>query len=284
MKVAVFSDIHSNYLVFEKAYNDALERGVGFFLFLGDYVTDGEDANKVLDIIKSTKGHVINGNREVLLMDYHINKSPDWDTYMQYWNLKHGYQVLTDENIEYLAALPFYKEITINDKKILMAHSTPYSPKGLMLADNYEMFDKILDEYDCDLYLFGHTHKSYDIVYRNKRLINVGSIGLPTDGLPFKYGILTIDGDIEYEPIGIDYDYAKLEKHYINSGYYQEVTIWCKTLLEVFRIGYDEPQDLIDYMMNICKERGIDSSKGAPNEIFIEASENYKKAKENIDE
>jgi len=40
MKIAVLSDIHSNYHAFSACVNYALEKEIANFLFLGDYVSD----------------------------------------------------------------------------------------------------------------------------------------------------------------------------------------------------------------------------------------------------
>jgi len=275
MKIAVFADIHSNFPVFNKAYQDSLTKNVDMTLFLGDYVTDGFEADKVIDIVKNTKGYAINGNRDTAIIEYHKNKDPKWDQYMQYWNMRYGYNCISKENIEYLETLPIYRVITLADKKICMSHNTPYGLRGLVFGDNYEMFDKLIEDYDCDIYLFGHTHKSYQVEYKDKLFINVGSIGLPTDGLPFKYGILTISDKVEYEQIKIDYDYRELEEYYKNSDYYKEVKIWCSLLLELIKYGDDHTQYFLDQTFAICDELGIDKSEGIPNEIFEESFKKY---------
>ena len=275
MKIVVFADIHSNLPVFNKAYQDSLTKNIDMYLFLGDYVTDGYEADKIIDIIKSTNGHAINGNRDVAIVEYHKEKNPNWDKYMQYWNLKYGYNCLKQDSIEYLETLPIYKIINIGGKKICMAHNTPYGLRGNVLEDNFEMFDRLVDDFDCDVYLMGHTHISYNIEYKDRQFINVGSIGLPTDGLPFKYGILTISDSIEYEQIKVDYDYNELENYYKNSEYYKEVTIWCSILLELLKSGADHPQFLLDYAFAKCDEKGIDRSEGIPNDLFEEYANEY---------
>lgn len=52
MKIAVLSDIHSNLLSLEMALDSLMKENVDKIFFLGDYITDGEDENKILKIIK----------------------------------------------------------------------------------------------------------------------------------------------------------------------------------------------------------------------------------------
>ncbi len=275
MKIAIISDIHSNYLVFKKAYEDALSKDVDLFLFLGDYVTDGFDANKILDIIRSSNCYAINGNRELSLIEYRKNKDARWDKYLQFRSMKYGYESLNQENLEYLQSLPIYKILNIASKKVCISHSTPYNVRGDVSSDSFEVFDKLIEDYNCDVYLFGHEHKCYYTEYKEKIFINAGSIGLPTDGLPFKYGILTIDGDVKYEKIGIAYDYDELESYYKNSDYYKEATIWCSLLLMTMKSGENHPQYFMDYVCTKAKKENIDISYAIPDELFINSYKEY---------
>ena len=70
MKIAVISDIHSNLLAFNFALENAEKEKVDSFLFLGDYITDGENGNEILNIIKEKSNYVILGNREKYILNY----------------------------------------------------------------------------------------------------------------------------------------------------------------------------------------------------------------------
>ena len=51
MRVAVLSDIHSNYYAFKACYEDAVKCGAESFIFLGDYVSD----------LSEEEGHIRDG-------------------------------------------------------------------------------------------------------------------------------------------------------------------------------------------------------------------------------
>ncbi len=182
MKIAVFSDIHSNYLVFKKAYDDSIIRKVDMYIYLGDNITDGFDGSKILDIIKNSKGYSINGNREVSILNYHFNKDSNWDNSIQFESMKYGYESLSKENIDYISTLPIYNIIDINGKKICISHGTPYNVRGRARKDSTILFDDLIKDFNCDIYLFGHEHDYYYTKYKNKYFMNPGSIGLPSDG------------------------------------------------------------------------------------------------------
>ena len=75
MKIAVFADIHDNYLVFKKAFSETKDINIDKYIFLGDHITDGFDSNKILEIIKNSDGDAINGNRVKRVYNWNINNN-----------------------------------------------------------------------------------------------------------------------------------------------------------------------------------------------------------------
>ena len=278
MKVAVFADIHSNYLVFKKAFEETKTMNVDKYIFLGDHITDGFDNNKVLEIIKNSKGYVVNGNREVSIIEYHRNKNEDWHKYINLYSMLYCYESLSAENIRFIESLDIFKIINLDDKKICLAHSTPYNVKSDVFEDSYEVFDNLIKDFDCDIYLFGHEHKCYHTIYKNRHFINPGTIGIPTCGLPYNYGILSIEeGKIEFKHMNVEYDYEELHSYYTSSDYYTAAKAWCDLLLAVMKDGEDHPSNLINTIIKKAGEKNIDVSKNIPNELFMETYEEYMK-------
>lgn len=50
-KVALMSDIHSNYHAFKACYEDAVKCGAACFIFLGDYISDLAEPQKTMDLV-----------------------------------------------------------------------------------------------------------------------------------------------------------------------------------------------------------------------------------------
>jgi predicted phosphodiesterase len=279
-KIGVFADIHSNYLVFKKAIEDAKSKNVDLFLFLGDYITDGFDDNKILDIIKNLNMHAIIGNREQSIIEYDKFKDEDWLKYDQYKSMFYSYKNLSKDNLDFIKSLDICKIINVDGRKICMSHSNPYKTRGYITEDSFEEFDKFINDFNADVYLFGHEHKYFNTTYRNCEFINSGSIGLPTNGLPFSYVLLTLNDNITVEKIGIDYDYDELEKYYKQSEYYDFATIWCKLILRIMKEGYDFPYYFINKIKEIAQKDNIDVSKNIPNELFKKCYEDFIENKE----
>ena len=55
MKIAILSDIHSNYVALEECIKYALNNGIYTFVFLGDYVGELAYPQKTMDILFSLK-------------------------------------------------------------------------------------------------------------------------------------------------------------------------------------------------------------------------------------
>lgn len=277
MKVAVIADVHSNYLCFKRAIDDAIKRKVERFIFLGDYTTDGFDADKVIKDIKKLDYYAINGNRDLDMLDYHNNKYEDWDKYLSYSSKKYGYDCLSGESIEFLQGLDIYKIITLENKKICMSHSSPYSVRGDVYKDSYDMFDKLIEDFNCDIYLFGHEHKSYCTYYRGRYFINPSSVGLTSCEIPFKYGILDInDNSINYESIDINCSYDELLDYYSSSDYSKLVKEWSFIILQCFKDGGNHQTWFSQMIRKEAEKRGIDISLNIPDDLYLEVFDKYK--------
>ena len=276
MKIAVMADMHGNYLVFKKSYDDAISRNVDLFFFLGDYLTDGFESNEIVDIIRNSNCHSIKGNREIVILENHLYNNKSWNRYDQLSNFKFASETISKDNISYLNSLDITKVVEVEGKRICLSHGSPYLVNEHVISDSYETFDRIIEDFDCDMYLFGHQHKFFHTEYKNRQFINPGSIGLPTDGLPFKYGIITIENDnVNYEKVEIDYEYEMLEKHYKNSSYYREGRVWCELILMIMKTGINHPILFQEFAYKKAFEEGIDVSVAFPNEFYNKAFEEY---------
>lgn len=235
MKIAVLSDIHSNLIAFELVLNSLKKENVDKIVLLGDYITDGEKGNEVLNIIKKLKTkYVLLGNREKYILNY----SPERKNYNNYKTIANTYHSLTKENMKYLKDMKEYFLLEVNNIKILMLHGDKYINK----TDNLNSaFDLIISEFDFDICLFGHTHQYLNKKYKGKVFLNPGSVGQPTDTPTYKYCIMTINDDIniDVKEFNVKDTFHRLEEEYKNSIYYKENYVWSKLLLYTIRDSND---------------------------------------------
>lgn len=262
-KIAILGDIHSNFLLLKKALQDIEERGIQNILFLGDYITDGFENNKVLDIIKKYK-YVIAGNRDLSVANY---DGTSWENSEQYKNMLYAYNDITKENLEYLKSLPNYMIVYINGKKLCLSHGTPFNSRDIVFHNSFAIFDKLISSYNCDIYLSAHTHEAYYTNYKNKIFLNPGSITLPSDSPTSKYGILDLKNMV-YEQVSTPYDFTELRNYYLNTNYFKNNREWCNLLFNVNETGIDYICKFIDFINEKAVMENINIKNNIPNTLW----------------
>ena len=232
MRLAVLSDIHSNLIALNLAIDDLKKENVDKICFLGDYVTDGENDNEILGIIKNISDYTILGNREKYILDY----SPLKKNYNNYKTIHTTYNNLSKDNLKYIESLKDYYIIKVKDFNILMIHGNQYYSD----KDNIEeVFDKIINDFDFDICLFGHSHKYLYRKYKNKIFINPGSIGQSNDYSSYKYCIIEIIDEINVilKEFNVKESFDKLVNYYKKTKYYKDNYIWASLVLYTIRDG-----------------------------------------------
>ena len=117
-KIAVLSDIHGNYIAFQKCLEYVLGMGIRAFIFLGDYLGEFPYPQKTMEILYSLKEKYtcffLQGNKE----DYWISRKYDKNCVWKNGNstvgaMKYCYKNLTDKDIGFFESFPLCREITL---------------------------------------------------------------------------------------------------------------------------------------------------------------------------
>lgn len=262
-KIAIIADIHSNLFLLKKHLDDIQKRNITEICFLGDYITDGFENNDVINLIKQYK-YVIAGNRDISVANY---DGFSWNNSDQFKNMLYAYNNITAKNINYLKSLPHFKIITLNNKKICLSHGTPFNTREIVNHNSFDVFDRLIQGFNCDIYLFAHTHEAYCTNHKNRLFINPGSVILPADGPSSKYGILDLD-NMSYEQIAIPYDFEEIKKYYINSDFFLQNREWCNIIIYTNEMGIDYMCAFIDFIREKSKKENIDIKKSIPNDLW----------------
>lgn len=249
LKYAVMSDIHCNLTIFNILIDDALKQGVTNFLFLGDYVTDGTRGNEVFDIIKQHNGHAVLGNREKYIKTFQKNIK-EFNSKLN--NSALCYDSLSADSLRYINSLHELEFININGQKLLMLHGDGFDFENM---DIRLFYDKLIQEYDFDICLFGHTHTRILNIYKNKTFINPGSVGQPLDGNGFSYCILEIyDGkqpSVQYKTINIDRKILNfIKQDWIDSKFYENNVEWCELIMASISNSFNYVSLFMEYFNN----------------------------------
>ncbi|NOT37993.1 MAG: metallophosphoesterase family protein [Saprospiraceae bacterium] len=238
MKIALFSDIHSNLPALE-AFFKSLETTKPDALYcLGDLVGYNIWPNEVINEIRKRNIPTIAGN-----YDFGVGRSSDdcgcaykteEEKMMGVESISLTNKLVQSEERQYLRTLPAHIQVEYqlnNDHLyLLMVHGSPRKINEYLFEDREEKsMLRILEASNADLLFFGHTHKPYHRLFEYdkdgqkafRHAINLGSIGKPKDGDPRGcYALLTINEtsskydkeSITVEFIRFDYDIEKAAK------------------------------------------------------------------------
>ena len=280
---AVFSDIHSNHSALQACIDYAVGRGITNFVLLGDYVTDCPYPQKTMELIYVLKEYfntyIIRGNREEYIMNFKKLGAGDWRKGSSSGSLLYTYQNLTDRDFNFFDSLPnygIYKEKGIPGFEY--CHGSPTNTSELLFREKRNT-KKTINNLKTNVLLHGHNHVQETYVYRGKKAVNPGSIGVPWyhDGKA-QFCILHGNGKSwEEEYIQIDYDRKEILKEFEESGLCEMAPAWAAVTMHTIRTGIDLNQTVLLRAMRLCEqERGSVKWPNIPEKYWaIALKENY---------
>jgi len=198
-RVAVITDIHGNLPALAASLQAIDAIGVDALYCGGDLVGYGPHPNDVCRLIEGRGIPTIYGN-----YDYAIGRDLD-DCGCAYvtahdrelgqrsvaWTLAH-----TDQRSkEFMRALPFDLRFELGEQRLRLVHGSPRKVNEYLFEDKpAHTFERIAAGADCDVLVFGHTHKPWIHAYGGVLFVNCGSVGKPKDGDPrAAFAILDLD-------------------------------------------------------------------------------------------
>ncbi|MFP3951341.1 MAG: metallophosphoesterase family protein [Candidatus Bathyarchaeia archaeon] len=211
MRVAVLSDIHSNFHALKAVLNDAEGAQVDETYCLGDLVGYGPHPNRVIEEIRKRGIPTVQGNYDEgvgLNLDscgcaYTTEREKITGDISLEWTRNNT----SMENKRFLRELPEEIHKVIGDYKALFVHGSPRRNNEYLYSDRpLTSLLRMLEPLDIDALIFGHTHIPYHRTVAGIDLINVGSVGKPKDGDPRAcYAIIDINEEVEVEFRRVDY-------------------------------------------------------------------------------
>jgi len=187
VRIGIISDVHCNH----EALRIALDRmgQVDELLCAGDAVYQFRFSNEVMRLLRERGARCILGNHEEVLLGHwgERARSAEW--------------VRRDE-LGYMSQQPSRLETTVDGKKLVMVHGSPFEPRNEYIYPNSASLSR-LGEVDADYVVLGHTH--YQMAERVGRVlvINPGSGGEARDArnaFQLSYAVLdTQTGEVTFE-------------------------------------------------------------------------------------
>lgn len=211
MRIAILSDIHSNYYALEAAIKDIEKSNIELIIINGDLVTDFPYPNRVIDeILKLNNKYklvIIKGNRE----EYLEAQIDDGITSLN-GSIKYTYNSLSEDYRKLLSSLPY--SYTIDD--IYIAHASDNNTKELFFYDSPNTKEYI-KRMNYKMIVCGHSHVAFSLSYDGKIFINTGPLGHLNNSFNGTYLIVDTK-TYEYEHRFINYDLDKCFNEFKESG------------------------------------------------------------------
>jgi putative phosphoesterase len=168
MRLGIVSDVHNNV----EALTYALEclAGCDLVVSLGDLVSDYRVLPRIIRVAQGTGVVGIRGNHEKSIL------------------MHPGSQLrerIAPDDLAYLEALPAQRQLTLDGRRVLVAHGAPWDDPAdyrchYLLARDPAAVAK-LSATDADLVLVGHTHLAMSLRAGSVLALNPGSCGEARD-------------------------------------------------------------------------------------------------------
>ena len=235
MRVAVLSDLHSNYHAFKACYEDAIKCGAEMFIFLGDYVSDLAEPQKTMDLVYEIQSSYptvcLRGNREGYMLECEKGNS----TFVRgskSGSLLFTYEHMRKKDLEFIRGLKISDTIEIEGIRIEIAHAAMDNDRYYFDSNDGHTAD-IFPQMKCDYLLTGHSHKQYIQRNADKTIINPGSVGIPQGGTQHpKYALLDIaKGNVSCQLREVPYDMADAIRSQFASGLVDYAKYWAIGIL-----------------------------------------------------
>ena len=189
MRLAVITDVHGNVPALHAALARAEVLGVDEIYCGGDLVGYGPQPNEICRMIEERAIPTIYGNYDYAIardLDdcgcfYPTPRDREIGQSSVAWTLAH-----TDERSKrFMRELPFDLRFELAGTRVRLVHGSPRKVNEYLLEERAaSTFERIAQMADCDVLLFGHTHKPWIKEYGGVLFVNCGSVGKPKDGDP----------------------------------------------------------------------------------------------------
>jgi putative phosphoesterase len=187
MRIAIFSDVHSNLPALDAVLADIAVVAVDRRYVLGDLVGYAPWPNEVLERLQTENIPIVMGNydegtgfgRDECGCAYVKERDKAEGDAGFAWTKAHT----SEANTAWLRTLHPQICFEADGKRYLLVHGSPRRINEYLNEDKPDAtFARIAEGAHADVIVCGHTHKPYDKTVAGTRFVNVGSAGKPKDG------------------------------------------------------------------------------------------------------
>ena len=286
MRLAVISDIHSNYMALENALCLVGELKPDGIVFLGDYLTDFPYPQNTLRLLDECRAEFpcwfVRGNREDYLLRHRTDPSDGWRYSSSSGSLLYTYEHITDADLDSFEAMPVSLEIDLGELEagagaLTACHASPRSNKEWMM-NRPALIDRYTSEIKGSALLCGHTHRGSLAEANGKRVIFCPSVGSPQDRRPgAKFLMLEYRSGVwRYRTMVVGFDKDKLAAEFVRSGLLEKAGIWARCMIRQMYEETDLSARCVALAWRIASAEGFSGGPVLPEEYWERAAKNLK--------
>lgn len=233
MRLAIISDIHSNFEALKSVLPQIDQDGVDAILNLGDIVGYNASPNECLELLQEKPVVSLAGNHDLALLE--VSRAQNFNI-IAYQALLWSREQVKPEYLDFFRSLP----ITREGKGFIACHGTPTSTDAYVVFhfQGKRVFNYLRHLPDMRVCFFGHTHRRA-LWYRDVRgkialmpsrpyemrldrsclyLINPGSVGQPRDGNPEAAYAIFDDEEFSIHFKSVPYDVKTAQRRILKAG------------------------------------------------------------------
>jgi predicted phosphodiesterase len=176
LHLVVLSDIHGNYLALRKVLDDVRGKG-STFVCLGDVAWGGPQPLEVLQELRELACPVVMGNTEDFLLGRRTEKLESHQKDLERWCS----EILSDEDRVFIGGFKPTVSLDLDcGLSMLCYHGSPRSNReGIYATTSDAKIERILKRHHEGIFAGGHTHSQMVRRFRDRLIINPGSVGQP---------------------------------------------------------------------------------------------------------
>jgi len=225
-RVAVLTDVHANLPALEAALERTGSLDVDALYCGGDLVGYGPHPNEVCRLVEERSIPTIYGNYDWAIardeLDCGCAYVTEHDRALGQrsveWTLAH-----TDRRSkDFMRDLPFDLRFELGTKRVRLVHGSSRKVNEYLFEDKpARTFERIAKGADCDVLVFGHTHRPWVHGYAGVLFVNCGAVGKPKDGDPrAAFAVLGLDaaGEVTASIERVAYDAEAVAGEVVAAG------------------------------------------------------------------
>jgi len=266
MRIAVLTDIHSNWHALSACIEKAKALGAERFIFLGDYTSDCALPVECMDAMHALEREVpctfIRGNRDDAQIDCRKNGCK-WEWGSQGGSLRYTYEALRESDLDWLESISGPMTLALPGcAPLILCHGSPEAQRELLFPYGGATI-KWASRIDGTM-LCGHSHKPFIHRQGNAQIVNCGTVGVPCVGdVRAIFGLIDSDGDRGWRAqlVPAEYDIEGAVEAIRQSGLLEKAPWWARSVIAELRTGRSYSMACLLLAMRYARLEGVPLSE-----------------------